>query len=216
MLFRSGPTAHAVRPESYVEINNFYTSTIYNKGAEIVRMYEKMLGREKFREANDLHFTRNDGKSVTIDDYAKCMEDVSGKDLTQFKRWYSQAGTPSVFAEGEYDEKAQTYTLKLRQETKPTPNQPEKLPFVIPMEMGLLGADGKDMPLQLAGEDKAQGTSRVFTLDKGEATLTFVNVKEKPVLSANRDFTAPINFHMDYTDAERAHLMAHDSDLFNR
>ncbi len=212
----AGPTAHAVRPESYVEINNFYTSTIYNKGAEIVRMYEKMLGREKFREANDLHFTRNDGKSVTIDDYAKCMEDVSGKDLTQFKRWYSQAGTPSVFAEGEYDEKAQTYTLKLRQETKPTPNQPEKLPFVIPMEMGLLGADGKDMPLQLAGEDKAQGTSRVFTLDKGEATLTFVNVKEKPVLSANRDFTAPINFHMDYTDAERAHLMAHDSDLFNR
>lgn len=212
----AGPTAHAVRPESYVEINNFYTSTIYNKGAEIVRMYEKMLGKEKFREANDLHFTRNDGKSVTIDDYAQCMEDVSGKDLTQFKRWYSQAGTPSVFAEGKYDEQAQTYTLKLRQETKPTPNQPEKLPFVIPMEMGLLGKDGKDMPLQLQGEDKARGTSRVFTLDKGEATLTFVNVKEKPVLSANRDFTAPINFHMDYSDAERAHLMAHDSDLFNR
>lgn len=212
----AGPTAHAVRPESYVEINNFYTSTIYNKGAEIIRMYEKMLGKEKFREGNDLHFDRNDGKAVTIDDYAKCMEDVSGRDLTQFKRWYSQAGTPSVFAEGEYDEKAQTYTLKLRQETKPTPNQPEKLPFVIPMEMGLLGKDGKDMPLQLQGEDKAQGTSRVFTLDKGEATLTFVNVKEKPVLSANRDFTAPINFHMDYSDDERAHLMAHDSDLFNR
>ena len=212
----AGPTAHAVRPESYVEINNFYTSTIYNKGAEIVRMYEKMLGKEKFREANDLHFTRNDGKAVTIDDYAKCMEDVSGMDLTQFKRWYSQAGTPSVFAEGEYDEKAQTYTLKLRQATKPTPGQDTKLPFVIPMEMGLLGADGKDMPLQLAGEKEAQGTSRVVILDKDEATLTFVNVKEKPVLSANRDFTAPINFHMDYTDAERAHLMAHDSDLFNR
>ena len=212
----AGPTAHAVRPESYVEINNFYTSTIYNKGAEIVRMYEKMLGKEKFREANDLHFTRNDGKAVTIDDYAKCMEDVSGMDLTQFKRWYSQAGTPSVFAEGEYDEKAQTYTLKLRQATKPTPGQDTKLPFVIPMEMGLLGADGKDMPLQLAGEEEAQGTSRVMILDKDEATLTFVNVKEKPVLSANRDFTAPINFHMDYTDAERAHLMAHDSDLFNR
>ena len=212
----AGPTAHAVRPESYVEINNFYTSTIYNKGAEIVRMYEKMLGKEKFREANDLHFTRNDGKAVTIDDYAKCMEDVSGMDLTQFKRWYSQAGTPSVFAEGEYDEKAQTYTLKLRQATKPTPGQDTKLPFVIPMEMGLLGADGKDMPLQLAGEKEPQGTSRVMILDKDEATLTFVNVKEKPVLSANRDFTAPINFHMDYTDAERAHLMAHDSDLFNR
>ena len=131
-------TAHAVRPESYVEINNFYTSTIYNKGAEIVRMYEKMLGKEKFREANDLYFSRNDGKAVTIDDYAKCMEDISGKDLTQFKRWYSQAGTPSVFAEGEYDEKNQTYTLKLRQTTKPTPGQDTKLPFVIPMEMGLL------------------------------------------------------------------------------
>ena len=212
----AGPTAHAVRPESYVEINNFYTSTIYNKGAEIVRMYEKMLGKEKFREANDLYFSRNDGKAVTIDDYAKCMEDISGKDLTQFKRWYSQAGTPSVFAEGEYDEKNQTYTLKLRQTTKPTPGQDTKLPFVIPMEMGLLGKDGKDMPLQLAGEKEAKGTSRVMIMDQPEQTFTFVNVKEKPVLSANRDFTAPINFHMDYTDAERAHLMAHDSDLFNR
>ena len=212
----AGPTAHAVRPESYVEINNFYTSTIYNKGAEIVRMYEKMLGKEKFRQANDLHFSRNDGKSVTIDDYAKCMEDVSGKDLTQFKRWYSQAGTPSVFAKGEYDEKNQTYTLKLRQATKPTPGQETKLPFVIPMEMGLLGKDGKDMPLQLAGEKDPQGTSRVMILDKDEAVFTFVNVPEKPVLSANRDFTSPINFNMDYTDAERAHLMAHDSDLFNR
>lgn len=212
----AGPTAHAVRPESYVEINNFYTSTIYNKGAEIVRMYEKMLGKEKFREANDLHFARNDGKAVTIDDYAKAMEDVSGRDLTQFKRWYSQAGTPSVFAEGVYDEEKKTYTLKLRQETKPTPGQPEKLPFVIPMEMGLVDKNGNDMPLRLEGEDKAKGTSRVIELDKGEATFTFVDVKEKPVLSANRDFTAPINFHMDYTDAERAHLMAHDFDLFNR
>ena len=212
----AGPTAHAVRPESYVEINNFYTSTIYNKGAEIVRMYEKMLGKEKFREANDLHFARNDGKAVTIDDYAKAMEDVSGRDLTQFKRWYSQAGTPSVFAEGVYDEEKKTYTLKLRQETKPTPGQSEKLPFVIPMEMGLVDKNGNDMPLRLEGEDKAKGTSRVIELDKGEATFTFVDVKEKPVLSANRDFTAPINFHMDYTDAERAHLMAHDSDLFNR
>ena len=212
----AGPTAHAVRPESYVEINNFYTSTIYNKGAEIVRMYEKMLGKEQFREANDLYFSRHDGQAVTIDDYAKCMEDVSGKDLTQFKRWYSQAGTPSVFAEGAYDEEKHTYTLKLRQETKPTPGQETKLPFVIPMEMGLLGADGKDMPLQLEGEDEAKGTSRVMIMDGQEATFTFVNVLEKPVLSANRDFTAPINFHMDYTDAERAHLMAHDSDLFNR
>lgn len=212
----AGPLAHPVRPESYVEINNFYTSTIYNKGAEVIRMYEKLLGKEKFREANDLYFDRHDGQAVTIDDYAKCMEEIGGRDLTQFKRWYSQAGTPSVYAEGVYDEKAKTYTLKLRQETKPTPGQEVKLPFVIPMEMGLLGKDGKDMPLQLEGEKDAKGTSRVMVLDQPEAVFTFVNVPEKPVLSANRDFTAPINFHMEYTDAERAHLMAHDSDLFNR
>lgn len=212
----AGPLAHPVRPESYVEINNFYTSTIYNKGAEVIRMYEKLLGKKKFREANDLYFERNDGKAVTIDDYAKCMEEVGGIDLTQFKRWYSQAGTPSVFAEGVYDEKNKTYTLKLRQETKPTPGQDVKLPFVIPMEMGLLDKDGKDMPLQLANEKEAQGTSRVIVLDTPQAEIKFVNVPEKPVLSANRDFTAPINFNMEYTDAERAHLMAHDSDLFNR
>ncbi len=212
----AGPTAHSVRPESYVEINNFYTSTIYNKGAEIVRMYEKMLGKEKFIEANKLHFSRNDGKAITIDDYAKCMEDVGGKDLTQFKRWYSQAGTPSVTAVGEYDEKNKTYTLKLSQATKPTPGQDTKEPFVIPLEMGLLDKNGNDMGLQLQGEKEAQGTSRVMIVDKDEVTFTFVNVPEKPVLSANRDFTAPINFSMDYTDKERAHLMAHDSDLFNR
>ena len=212
----AGPLAHPVRPESYVEINNFYTSTIYNKGAEVIRMYEKLLGKEKFRKANDLYFDRHDGQAVTIDDYAKCMEEVGGMDLTRFKRWYSQAGTPSVFAEGEYDEKNKTYTLKLRQETKPTPGQDTKLPFVIPMEMGLLDKNGNDMPLQLAHEKTAQGTSRVMVLDTAEAEFKFVNVPEKPVLSANRDFTAPINFHMEYTDAERAHLMAHDSDLFNR
>ena len=212
----AGPLSHAVRPESYVEINNFYTSTIYNKGAEVIRMYEKLLGYDKFHEGNDLYFARHDGQAVTIDDYAKSMEDVSGMDLTQFKRWYSQAGTPSVYAEGVYDEETKTYTLKLKQNTKPTPGQSEKLPFVIPLEMGLLDKDGNDIPLQLSGEKEAKGTSRVMVLDQGEATFTFVNVPEAPVLSANRDFTAPINFHMDYTDAERAHLMAHDSDLFNR
>lgn len=212
----AGPLSHPVRPEEYVEINNFYTSTIYNKGAEVIRMYEKLLGPEKFRKANDLYFERNDGKAVTIDDYAQAMEEVGGIDLTQFKRWYSQAGTPSVTAQGEYDPETKTYKLTLKQATKPTPGQAEKKPFVIPLEMGLLGADGNDMPLQLAGEEKAEGTSRVMVLDKDEVTFTFVNVPEKPVLSANRDFTAPINFNMAYSDAERAHLMAHDSDLFNR
>ena len=212
----AGPLAHSVRPESYVEINNYYTATVYDKGAEVIRMYERLLGKETFIKGNQLYFKRHDGQAVTIDDYAKCMEDVSGKDLTQFKRWYSQAGTPTVYADGKYDEQAKTYTLTLRQETKPTPNQPEKLPFVIPLGIGLIGKDGKDMPLQLQGEAEAQGTSRVIVLDKDSDTFTFVNVAEQPVLSGNRDFTAPIHFVMDYTDAERLHQARYDSDLFNR
>ena len=212
----AGPLAHPVRPESYVEINNYYTATVYDKGAEVIRMYEKLLGYETFMKGNALYFERHDGQAVTIDDYAKCMEDVSGKDLTQFKRWYSQAGTPSVFAKGGYDEKNQTYTLKLRQETKPTPGQETKLPFVIPLGIGLIGRDGRDMPLQLAGEKEPQGTSRILVLDQDEAVFTFVNVSEKPVLSANRDFTAPVHFIMDYSDEERVHQSKYDSDLFNR
>lgn len=212
----AGPLAHSVRPESYVEINNYYTATVYDKGAEVIRMYERLLGKETFIKGNQLYFERHDGQAVTIDDYAKCMEDVSGKDLTLFKRWYSQAGTPTVYAEGKYDGKAKTYTLTLRQETKPTPNQPEKLPFVIPLGIGLIGKDGKDMPLQLQGEKEPQGTSRVIVLDKDSEVFTFVNVAEQPVLSGNRDFTAPIHFVMDYTDAERLHQARCDSDLFNR
>lgn len=212
----AGPLAHSVRPESYVEINNYYTATVYDKGAEVIRMYERLLGKETFIKGNQLYFERHDGQAVTIDDYAKCMEDVSGKDLTSFKRWYSQAGTPTVYAEGKYDGKAKTYTLTLRQETKPTPNQPEKLPFVIPLGIGLIGKDGKDMPLQLQGEKEPQGTSRVIVLDKDSDVFTFVNVAEQPVLSGNRDFTAPIHFVMDYTDAERLHQARCDSDLFNR
>ena len=212
----AGPLAHSVRPESYVEINNYYTATVYDKGAEVIRMYERLLGKETFIKGNQLYFERHDGQAVTIDDYAKCMEDVSGKDLTLFKRWYSQAGTPTVYAEGKYDGKTKTYTLTLRQETKPTPNQPEKLPFVIPLGIGLIGKDGKDMPLQLQGEKEPQGTSRVIVLDKDSEVFTFVNVAEQPVLSGNRDFTAPIHFVMDYTDAERLHQARCDSDLFNR
>ena len=212
----AGPLAHSVRPESYVEINNYYTATVYDKGAEVIRMYERLLGKETFIKGNQLYFERHDGQAVTIDDYAKCMEDVSGKDLTLFKRWYSQAGTPTVYAAGKYDGKAKTYTLTLRQETKPTPNQPEKLPFVIPLGIGLIGKDGKDMPLQLQGEKEPQGTSRVIVLDKDSEVFTFVNVAEQPVLSGNRDFTAPIHFVMDYTDAERLHQARCDSDLFNR
>ncbi len=212
----AGPLAHSVRPESYLEINNYYTATVYDKGAEVIRMYERLLGKETFIKGNQLYFKRHDGQAVTIDDYAKCMEDVSGKDLTQFKRWYSQAGTPTVTASAVYDAAAKKYVLTLKQETKPTPNQPVKLPFVIPLGIGLIGADGKDMPLRLEGEDEPVGTSRIVVLREPEQTFTFVDVAEEPVLSANRDFTAPINFVMDYTDEQRIHQARYDSDLFNR
>ncbi len=212
----AGPLAHPVRPDSYAEINNYYTATVYDKGAEVVRMYERLLGRETFMKGCDLYFTRHDGQAVTVEDFLKCMEDVSGRDLSQFKRWYLQAGTPIVYADGSYDAERKTYTLKLRQETKPTPNQPEKLPFVIPLEIGLVDASGKDMPLRLEGEDAAQGTSRVLVLDQAEQTFVFVDVPEKPVLSGNRGFTAPIHFVYPYTDDERVFLAMNDSDLFNR
>ena len=212
----AGPLAHSVRPESYLEINNYYTATVYDKGAEVIRMYEKLFGKENFLKGCALYFTRHDGQAVTIDDFAKCQEDANNADLTQFKRWYSQAGTPVVTAKADYDAAAKKYVLTLTQETKPTPGQPEKLPFVIPLEIGLIGKDGRDLPLRLESEDEPRGTSRTLVLDKPEQTFTFVDVPEKPVLSANRDFTAPINFVMDYTDAERIHQARYDSDLFNR
>ncbi len=212
----AGPLAHSVRPEAYLEINNYYTATVYDKGAEVIRMYEKLFGKENFLKGCTLYFTRHDGQAVTIDDFAKCQEDANHADLTQFKRWYSQAGTPTVTASAVYDAAAKKYVLTLKQETKPTPNQPEKLPFVIPLGIGLIGADGKDMPLRPEGEEKAAGTSRIIVLREPEQTFTFVDVAEEPVLSANRDFTAPINFVMDYTDEQRIHQARYDSDLFNR
>ena len=163
-----------------------------------------------------MYFARHDGQAVTIDDFAKCQEDANHTDLTQFKRWYSQAGTPVVTAKADYDAEAKKYILTLKQETKPTPGQPEKLPFVIPLAIGLIGKDGQDIPLQLENESKAVGTTRVLVLDKPEQKFVFVNIAQKPVLSANRDFSAPIHFVMDYSDEERIHQSCYDSDLFNR
>ena len=212
----AGPLAHPVRPESYLEINNYYTATVYDKGAEVIRMYEKLFGKENFLKGCSLYFARHDGQAVTIDDFAKCQEDANHTDLTQFKRWYFQAGTPVVTAKADYDAEAKKYILTLKQETKPTPGQPEKLPFVIPLAIGLIGKDGQDIPLQLENESKAVGTTRVLVLDKPEQKFVFVNIAQKPVLSANRDFSAPIHFVMDYSDEERIHQSCYDSDLFNR
>ena len=201
----AGPLAHPVRPDSYLEIDNFYTVTIYQKGSEVIRMQEKILGKPAFRKAMDLYFSRHDGQAVTIDDFVKCMEDSSGIDLTQFKLWYSQAGTPLVSAASTYDAEAKTLTLTLTQRTNPTPNQPTKEPFVIPIEVGLLDSSGKEI-----------GESKTIILNKPSQEFVFKDIFEKPVLSLNRGFTSPIKLDYAYTDEELAFLMKHDSDLFNR
>ena len=212
----AGPLAHPIRPDSYISVRSLYTGTVYNKGAEVIRMMERMAGKEAFRKGMDIYFERNDGKAVTCDDFVQAISDGTGLDLRQFKNWYHQAGTPNVDAKGAYDPEKQTYTLTLKQHTNPTPGQAIKKPFVIPLEVGLLDKDGNDMPLDIQGQKKDGKTSKVVVLNKPEQTFVFENVKEPPVLSANRSFTAPINFNMAYTPDERALLMAKDSDLFNR
>lgn len=212
----AGPMAHPVRPDSYEEINNFYTVTVYEKGAEVVRMYETLLGRDGFRKGMDLYFKRHDGHAVTCDDFRHAMADANGRDLTQFERWYSQAGTPQVTVEFAYDAAKKEVTLTLHQRCPATPGQDKKLPYHIPVTVGLLDSKGKDIALQLAGESKAQGTSRVLELTEATQQFTFVNVTEKPLPSLLRGFSAPVELIYDYSDQELAFLMAHDSDPFNR
>jgi len=210
----AGPMAHPVRPDSFVEINNFYTVTVYEKGAEVVRMYQTLLGREGFRKGMDLYFERHDGQAVECDDFRRAMADANACDLTQFERWYSQAGTPVVQAETRYDEQAQTYQLKLRQSCPATPGQPRKLPFHIPVAVGLLGADGRDLPLRLDGKD--MGTTVVLELTEAEQTFAFSGVAEHPTPSILRNFSAPVVLQYDYRDADLLHLFSHDSDPVNR
>ncbi|PQP00902.1 aminopeptidase N [Massilia phosphatilytica] len=210
----AGPMAHPVRPDSFVEINNFYTVTVYEKGAEVVRMYQTLLGREGFRKGMDLYFQRHDEQAVTCDDFRLAMADANGRDLAQFERWYSQAGTPVVQAETRWDEQAQTYTLRLIQSCPPTPGQAEKLPFHIPVAVGLLGRDGRDLPLTVDGKD--QGTTAVLELTESDQTFVFTGVTEQPTPSILRDFSAPVILKHGYSDAELVHLFSHDSDPVNR
>ena len=210
----AGPMAHPVRPDSFVEINNFYTVTVYEKGAEVVRMYQTLLGREGFRKGMDLYFERHDGQAVTVDDFRRAMADANGRDLTLFDRWYSQAGTPVVRAETRYDEAAKTYTLSFMQSCPATPGQPRKFPFHIPIAVGLLGADGRDMLLRIGGEDK--GTTTVLELTEAQQSFVFENVLEQPTPSILRDFSAPIILDYNYGDADLLHLFSHDSDAVNR
>jgi aminopeptidase N len=216
----AGPMAHPVRPDSYVEINNFYTSTVYDKGAEVVRMYAAILGKEGFRRGMDLYFKRHDGQAVTCDDFRAAMSDANGADLEQFAHWYSQSGTPVVECRGEYDARAKAYTLHLKQWCPPTPGQTEKLPFVIPFAVGLVDLEGRDMALTIESGDVYSGgngsTTAVLALTRAEQSFVFSGVAENPVPSLLRGFSAPVQVRCDYTDAELGHLMAFDSDPFNR
>jgi len=212
----SGPMAHPVRPESYIEINNFYTATVYEKGAELVRMQALLLGPEAFRRATDLYFERHDGQAVTTEDFVRCMEDASGRDLSQFRRWYSQAGTPVIDVEDRYDPGTQTYELTLRQSTPPTPGQPEKAPLHIPVAIGLLGPDGTGLKLRLEGEAAAGGGTRLLELRREQETFRFVDVPARPVPSLLRGFSAPVRLKKDWQDEDLMFLMAHDEDGFNR
>lgn len=212
----AGPTSHSIRPDSYIEMNNFYTMTIYEKGSEVVRMYHTLLGEEGFQKGMKLYFERHDGQAVTCDDFRAAMADANGVDLTQFERWYSQAGTPLLKVRGEYDAVAQSYTLHVEQSCPATPGQSEKLPFHIPFAVGLLGKDGQSLPLQLAGEAAAGDSTRVLELREAAHSFTFVNVAEQPVPSLLRGFSAPVRLEFDWADHELAFLMANDSDTFAR
>lgn len=210
----AGPLAHPVRPAVYNEISNFYTATVYEKGAEVVRMLKTLLGPGGFRKGIDLYFTRHDGHAATVDEFVQCFADANKTDLNQFMRWYSQAGTPEVAAKGSYDAQAQTYRLELTQTVPPTPGQPVKDPMVIPLTLGLVGGDGRDMSLSL--DDGRPVVRGVLTLTQPAQTFEFTAVPERPVLSLNRGFSAPIKVTSNVSAEDLKFLAAHDSDPVNR
>ena len=168
----AGPMAHPVRPDSYVEINNFYTATVYNKGAEVIRMYQALLGEEGFKNGLKLYFERHDGQAVTTDDFLAAMADANNFDLDQLRTWYNQSGTPVLDISGDYDEEAQRFRLHVSQSCPATPGQPVKQPFLIPLQVGLVGPDGRDMPLQLVGEDRMESTPRGYCLSRQRNSLS--------------------------------------------
>jgi aminopeptidase N len=212
----AGSMAHPVRPDAYVEINNFYTPTVYEKGAEVVRMMATLVGRDGFRRGMDLYFQRHDGQAVTCDDFAQAIADANtgsalGSRLDAFKRWYGQAGTPRVTARGRYDAPSRTYTLGFEQQ-----GQPGQQPFVIPMAVGLVARDGRALPLQLEDEAPSVATERVLVLDEAKNFFTFVNVDVEPVPSLLRGFSAPVILAEPLSDDDLLVLLRHDGDAFNR
>lgn len=215
----AGPMAHPIRPEAYIEISNFYTMTVYEKGAEVIRMLATLLGRENFRKGTDLYFERHDGEAVTTEDFVAALADASGRDLSQFKRWYSQAGTPRLAVSSHYDENAQTYSLTFSQSCPATPECTNKLPFHMPIAVGLLGSAG-DLPLYVQGEapdsETADNTFKVLELTEATQTFVFERVKEHPVPSLLRGFSAPVKLQYNYSRDDLIALMSRDSDGFNR
>lgn len=210
----ASPTAHPVRPDHYIEINNFYTLTVYEKGSEVVRMLSELVGWENFRKGSDLYFQRFDGQAVTVEDFVDCMAEVSGQDLTQFMRWYSQAGTPQVTVTSHYQPEQQTFTLRLQQQTPATPGQTDKQPQLIPIKMGLVGQQGQPLPLVVNGQ--ALGEETVLEFNSETAEFTFEQLPEAPLPSLLRGFSAPVKLDYQYSKSDLAFLMRQDADGFNR
>jgi aminopeptidase N len=210
----AGPLAHPVRPSRYIEINNFYTSTVYNKGAELVRMVQTLLGSEGFRKGMDLYFERHDGQAATVEDFVACFEDANGRDLQQFMTWYSQAGTPELVCQLKYDQRAKTAELTVEQVLPPTPGEAKKKPLHIPVRLGLLGSNGQDLPLTLASGERLE--DGVIEVRKRSETFRFRDVPTAPVPSLLRGFSAPVNLTIELSDRDLEFLMANDGDLYNR
>ena len=209
----AGPLAHPVRPELYHEINNFYTTTVYDKGGEVVRMIKVLLGPALFRKGMDLYFERHDGEAATVEQFVQCFADVSDRDFTQFMLWYTQAGTPEIVVAPRYDARARTYRLDVTQTVPPTPGQPDKKPMVIPLALGLVGKDGGDLPLALDGKPLARG---VLELTTPSHSFVFTGVGEPPIPSLNRSFSAPVKLVVPIQANDLRFLAAHDRDPFNR
>jgi aminopeptidase N len=212
----AGPMAHPIRPDSYMEISNFYTVTVYNKGAEVIRMIHQLLGAEGFRRGTDLYFQRHDNQAVTTEDFVAAMSDANDADLEQFKNWYSQAGTPALHVSSNYDAAEKRYDLTISQSCPATPEQEIKQPFHIPVVVGLLGVDGKDVPLHLSADYAQPEREAVLNIKNETQTFSFYQIDAEPVPSILRGFSAPVKVHYDYSDSDLIFLMANDSDEFNR
>ena len=214
----SGPMAHSVRPDSYMEISNFYTVTIYEKGAEVVRMISEILGPIKFRKATDLYFEKYDGQAVTTEDFVCVMEEASDIDLEQFRLWYSQAGTPELKVTGSYNEANKTFSLSIFQDCKATPGQQNKKPFYIPLRLGLLNKEGEELPLvtEPDGHEAEKIYDRIYPITESSQEIVFHEVDSKPIPSLLRNFSAPIKLQYSYTEEDLYFLMVHDTDGFNR